>query len=269
MVQTIAAQAIQQELPFEHAWNFFLDNGTWAENPEDYLNVMKKLCNVSTIQDFWRYLNGMKQSMFKIMSQASPEFSLRMFRSDTKPIWEDTRNHYGGRWVISCSTLDTVSIWSLWQEMLMSVAGESFCRNEAVCGCVLYFRSNGRKEIHLWVDSIPADLECEKQFLSNLLSIGTLHFRAHDKNLAKVDTRHSKSVMYTHQEVPVAGTSPIISLKPQTFARSSTSSPLSLSPQTSPALSPQTTPSLSPQTRPSQAAPVFSIRMLSSLVPCN
>jgi len=266
MVQTVAVTETlrQEELPFENQWNYFLDNGAWVENPDDYLKVMKKLCSVSTIQDFWRYLNGMKQSMFKIMSQASPEFSLRMFRSDTKPIWEDTRNTFGGRWVIHCSTLDHVSIWSLWQEMLMCVAGESFCRKDAVCGCVLYFRSNGRKELHLWVDSIPADFEREKQFLSSLLSTDALHFRAHDKTVAKIDSRAVRTILSVHPEEPsVAVKSSFISLKPHTFRRESQSTP-PLSPQTSPSLSPQTTPSLSPQT-----TPAFSIRMLSPLVPCS
>lgn len=281
----------EKAIPLEQTWNYFLDNGSWAPNPEDYLTVMTKLGSVSTVQDFWRYMNSMEGSMQKILSQQAPVFSLRAFRSDVKPIWEDKHNTHGGKWVVPCSTMDSAAFWALWVEVLMCVVGESFNRKGAVCGVVMSSRKNGKKEIQIWTDSIPADMDHEKNFLTKLLKTSDVYYRSHDSSLARVDTRQNNSPtpstiaeepsmwnqQWTQQQSRpkttflTAPLKRVISLSPQTSC------------QTSPAVSPPSSPesscrssrsssssfssasssvSLSPQTTPS-----FSIRMLTKLAP--
>lgn len=96
---------------------------------------------------------------------------------------------FGGKWVVSCSKNSSDQIWEQWVEVGMCVIGESFCRDGAMCGAVLSFRSKGRKEIHIWVDTVPANIEDERLFLKGLLGVDSAQFRAHDKGIAKVDKR--------------------------------------------------------------------------------
>lgn len=244
MVYSTAAEA-NMEIPLEHKWDFFLDNGGWATDG-DYLSVMKRLGTVGSIQQFWNHHNGMQQSMVKICSQPSL-FSLRLFRNDIKPIWEDESNRCGGKWVIPCSTMEPFALWALWQEVLMCAVGGTFARKGAVCGCILSYRKNGRKEIHIWVDRTPADLIGERSFVQELFRFQALpFFRAHDRNCAKVDTRSSccsvvsedsdeeraRSARTSRSASPTRET---IRLSPQTSANSSPSNtPVRLSPQVSP-----------------------------------
>ena len=105
----------------EQKWDFFLDNGgaNWSSNSEVYLRTMKKLCRVDTVQSFWTYMNGMEKNLLKICTQPNPTFTLRMFRSDIRPIWEDKANKHGGKWVVTCSKLDPTVIWGIWQELYL------------------------------------------------------------------------------------------------------------------------------------------------------
>lgn len=253
-----------EQLPFEHQWNYYLDNGSWAEKPEDYLTVMTKLCTVATIQQFWQYMNGMQQSMLKILDQASPVFSLRMFRSDVKPIWEDKHNTHGGKWIIPLATTTPESFWKMWEELTMCVVGESFCRKSSVCGVVLSGRP-GRKNIEVWTDSTPTDIETEKQFLQKLLGTASLWFKAHDTTLARVDVRAAVEpcaavlrLIKIDEDPSAAATATTWSRASRTSSVSSTSStssaPVCLSPQSfslSPQTSAKTSPSSSSKTSPS------------------
>lgn len=278
----VAADVLNEQLPFENKWNYFLDNGSWAENPEDYLTVMTKLCTVATIQQFWQYMNSMQQSMLKILSQASPVFSLRMFRSDVKPIWEDKRNVHGGKWILPLNNMSSEVFWSHFQELAMCVVGEAFCRKSTICGVVLSGRAGGRKQLELWTDSSPVEMEEEKKFLVKLLSVEALWFRPHDASLAKADSRaaevrvaptnrlnkiaesESEARWCRSRSSSLSSTSSLspqnriqnreFSLSPQTSAKTSPSS----STKTSPCISPLATQrhvSLKPQTQ-------FSIRVL-------
>jgi len=232
----VNTQTIDEPILLNKQWEFFLDNGSWAENPDEYLTVMKRLCTVSSIQNFWTYVNWMKQTMMKVCTpEATDKFSLRMFRSGVRPIWEDQNNRYGGKWIIPFrdENMDSHDMWVRWQEVLMCLVGGTFCRDNAICGCVLAAKANGRKEIQIWVDSCPADLESEKRFLMRLCSVDDLWFRKHEINLARVDTRsRANSINSIPEENPqiTAGSSfrptqhktqykaptPILSLAPQT-----------------------------------------------------
>lgn len=278
----------EKSIPLEQTWNYFLDNGSWPA-------VMTKLGSVSTVQDFWRYMNSMEGSMHKILSQQAPVFSLRAFRSAVQPIWEDKHNTHGGKWIIPCSTLGSSVFWALWVEVLMCVVGESFNRKGAVCGVVMSTRKNGKKEIQIWTDSIPSDMEGEKNFLVKLLNTTEVYFRSHDSDMARIDTRQNSSPVVSRIAEDLAPSTTAWNTqwthaqqsRPKTtFLTAPLKKVISLSPQTScqtsPAVSPPSSPessyrssscsvsstsssvSLSPQTTPS-----FSIRMLTKLAPAT
>lgn len=255
-----------EQHPFLHRWDFLLDDGGWSEDGSN----MKKLCSVATIEEFWPYMNSMQMSMLKICQQENPLFSLRMFRSDIKPVWEDSHNKYGGKWVIPCTDMSAQDILAKYTEVVMNLVGESFCRKGAACGVILAFRKNGRKEIHIWVDTVPADKEQEGAFLKSLLRLdGFINFRPHDWNIAKVDTFRPRSgSILSDVSEEAAPSSPqfsqstlaaktcitlapkTVSLTPHTIrilAAPQPAAKFSLSPQTSRSNSP-TRISLSPQT---------------------
>jgi len=175
-------------MPLRKEWDFFLDNGVWGEG--DWSEQMKKLCRVGSVLDFWSYVNPMEESYHKICKRDKPIFTLRVFQKGVAPVFEDRANKHGGKWVISCKKLDFDKIWERWLEMLMCLVGEQYCRKDAVTGIVLAFRKQGRREIHVWVDTIPSDVERERKFLNTVLLAESVQFRCHDKGMAKVDKKH-------------------------------------------------------------------------------
>jgi len=60
---------------------------------------MVKLGNFSCVQDFWRYFNALDDHLSEDAPLLPEKFTLRLFKSHIRPVWEHPYNIDGGQWV--------------------------------------------------------------------------------------------------------------------------------------------------------------------------
>ena len=96
----------------------------------------------SYVEDFWAVYNHIE-----LASRLAASCDYSVFKNGVKPMWEDSHNSSGGRWVINLdkklrlSTLDNI-----WIEVLMSMIGESFGEDGTIVnGAVVSIRNRGDK----------------------------------------------------------------------------------------------------------------------------
>uniref|UniRef100_F6VMH3 Eukaryotic translation initiation factor 4E family member 1B n=1 Tax=Monodelphis domestica TaxID=13616 RepID=F6VMH3_MONDO len=87
----------------------------------------------------------------KLASKLSSGCDYALFKDGIEPMWEDSRNKHGGRWLVSLAKQQRQSnLDRLWLETLLCLIGEAFEEySEEVCGVVLNVRTKGDK-IAIW-----------------------------------------------------------------------------------------------------------------------
>lgn len=72
-----------------------------------------------------------------------------LFKKGIKPLWEDTANAQGGKWIINIKTGDKFNLDNSWENLVLSVIGETLDNNEEICGVVISRRKMGDR-IAVW-----------------------------------------------------------------------------------------------------------------------
>ncbi|KAM4819589.1 eukaryotic translation initiation factor 4E type 1B [Thomomys bottae] len=138
-------------------WFFKNDRGrAWQDN-------LHQVIMIDTVEDFW----GM-YSHIQLASKLSPGCDYALFKDGIEPMWEDSRNKRGGRWLVSLAKQQRHSeLDRLWLETLLCLIGDSFKEhNREVCGAVVNIRPKGDK-IAVWTS------DSENQ--SSVLHIGQVY----------------------------------------------------------------------------------------------
>ena len=75
-----------------------------------------------------------------------------LFKAGIKPMWEDTRNCQGGRWLINLDKKQrTLNLDNFWLEVMLCLIGEAFGdHGRLVNGAVVSVRNKGDK-IGIWL----------------------------------------------------------------------------------------------------------------------
>ncbi|XP_008253670.3 eukaryotic translation initiation factor 4E type 1B [Oryctolagus cuniculus] len=104
----------------------------------------------------------------QLASKLSSGCDYALFKDGIEPMWEDSKNKRGGRWLISLAKQQRHSeLDRLWLETLLCLIGESFAEHSReVCGAVLNVRTKGDK-IAVWTR------EAENQ--AGVLHIGRIY----------------------------------------------------------------------------------------------
>lgn len=106
---------------------------------------MKKLCEFSTVEDFWRYFNHIpkpsevftdESGCEKRVEPVTPEgdgssgggkvvkeFSL--FKKGIEPEWEDPNNQIGGEWFCRQQPMESAQLDMYWQNLVLGVIGNT------------------------------------------------------------------------------------------------------------------------------------------------
>lgn len=126
--------------PLKHTWVIWYRPPT-SKNT-DYEKSMKPLCKIRTAQEFWRVYSHLKRP------SALPSVSdYHFFRDGIRPVWEDSENKKGGKWILR---LKKGVADRYWEELLMGMVGDQFAEaGEEVCGAVLSVRG-GEDVFSVW-----------------------------------------------------------------------------------------------------------------------
>lgn len=104
------------------------------ETEEDYQAYIKTIGDISTVEDFWVVYTHLKRPNDVI---ATSLFQYQLFRKGIQPLWDDTHNVDGGKWMVKCKKEFSSR---LWEDLLLAFIGDSFELGDEICGVVLSIR---------------------------------------------------------------------------------------------------------------------------------
>uniref|UniRef100_A0A672U9C6 Eukaryotic translation initiation factor 4E family member 1B n=1 Tax=Strigops habroptila TaxID=2489341 RepID=A0A672U9C6_STRHB len=127
-------------LPRWALWFFKNDKSKmWQEN-------LRLITKFSTVEDFWALYSHIQPA-----SKLSSGCDYSLFKDGIEPMWEDSQNKRGGRWLITLAKQQRhTELDRFWLETLMCLVGEMFDDySDEVCGAVINIRTKGDK-IAIW-----------------------------------------------------------------------------------------------------------------------
>lgn len=133
--------------PLQNIWSlwFYKNDRTksWEEN-------LMEITSFDTVEDFWALYNHIE-----VVSKLPPGCDYALFKQGIKPMWEDSRNKQGGRWLMNVSKSQRNSdLNNYWLEILLCMIGEAFDEySDDICGAVVQIRNKGDK-LGLWTADI-------------------------------------------------------------------------------------------------------------------
>ncbi|KAJ0079065.1 hypothetical protein Patl1_22918 [Pistacia atlantica] len=116
-----------------------LSFGTLVEHPGFELKLhmkttLKKIVDFSTVEGFWVcYCHLARPS-----SLPSPT-DLHLFKEGIRPLWEDSANCNGGKWIIR---FKKVVSGRFWEDLVLALVGDQLDYGDNICGAVLSIRFN-------------------------------------------------------------------------------------------------------------------------------
>ncbi|CAA6667306.1 unnamed protein product [Spirodela intermedia] len=99
-----------------------------------YEDNIKKIVDFSTVEGFWVcYCHLARPS-----SLPSPT-DLHLFKEGIRPLWEDSANCNGGKWIIRFKKAVSGRFW---EDLAMALVGDQLDFGDNICGAVLSIRFN-------------------------------------------------------------------------------------------------------------------------------
>ncbi|XP_077860505.1 eukaryotic translation initiation factor 4E type 1B [Macaca mulatta] len=129
--------------PLQNRWALWFFKNDRSRAWQDNLHLVTK---VDSVEDFWALY-----SHIQLASKLSSGCDYALFKDGIEPMWEDSRNKRGGRWLVSLAKQQRhIELDRLWLETLLCLIGESFEEHSReVCGAVVNIRTKGDK-IAVW-----------------------------------------------------------------------------------------------------------------------
>lgn len=119
--------AVEQESavvkhPLQNNWRLWY----WKNQPgQDWKQSLLKVAKFNTVEDFWALYNHIEQASNLV---SGSDYCL--FKDDIEPMWEDSANRKGGRWLFTLmkgpAAKSSASVDELWLEVLLCLIGEAF-----------------------------------------------------------------------------------------------------------------------------------------------
>ncbi|KAF0883543.1 I4E1B factor, partial [Crocuta crocuta] len=137
-------QRVKLELhPLLNRWALWFFKNDRSRAWQDNLHLVTKF---DTVEDFWAMY-----SHIQLASKLSSGCDYALFKDGIEPMWEDSRNKRGGRWLVSLAKQQRhIELDRLWLETLLCLIGESFEEHSReVCGAVVNIRTKADK-IAVW-----------------------------------------------------------------------------------------------------------------------
>lgn len=142
-MKALAKIAQEHKLPIDDlhclqtSWSLWLYTNNKSKAWEDNL---QHVISFRTVEEFWAVYNHIEMAS---RLQAGLDYAL--FRSGTRPAWEDTANKTGGRWIVNLNSRNyrKTHLDRLWLEVMLLIIGEDFDTTEEsslVVGAVVSIR---------------------------------------------------------------------------------------------------------------------------------
>ncbi|KAJ6360130.1 hypothetical protein OIU77_004193 [Salix suchowensis] len=121
--------------PLKHKFIFWYTRRTpGVRTQTSYEDNIKKIVEFSTVEGFWVcYCHLARPSLLP-----SPT-DLHLFKEGIRPLWEDSANCNGGKWIIR---FKKVVSGRFWEDLVLALVGDQLDYSDDICGAVLSIRYN-------------------------------------------------------------------------------------------------------------------------------
>ncbi|GLT62900.1 hypothetical protein SLA2020_355020 [Shorea laevis] len=120
--------------PLKHKYVFWYTRRTPGSRQTSYEDNIKQIVDFSTVEGFWVcYCHLARPS-----SLPSPT-DLHLFKEGIRPLWEDSANSKGGKWIIR---FKKVVSGRFWEDLVLALVGDQLDYGDNICGAVLSIRFN-------------------------------------------------------------------------------------------------------------------------------
>lgn len=110
-------------------------------DPEDYALFVQPVASFNSVETFWHTYRHIKRP-----SDISEKVDFHLFKKGIKPVWEDTANCKGGKWILR---LKKGLSSRYFENLILAMIGEQFLVGEEICGAVCSVR-NQEDILSLW-----------------------------------------------------------------------------------------------------------------------
>ncbi|GIY53918.1 eukaryotic translation initiation factor 4E-1A [Caerostris darwini] len=133
--------------PLQNMWSLWFYRNDRSKSWEE--NLME-IITIDTVEDFWSLYNHLE-----VVSKIPIGCDYALFKHGIKPMWEDSRNKKGGRWLLNVQKSQrNTDLNNYWLEVLLCLIGEAFKEHsEEICGAVAQIRNKGDK-IAVWTADV-------------------------------------------------------------------------------------------------------------------
>ncbi|KAL3534027.1 hypothetical protein ACH5RR_007548 [Cinchona calisaya] len=121
--------------PLKHKFIFWYTRRTpGVRTQASYEDNIKKIVDFSTVEGFWvSYCH-----LARPASLPSPT-DLHLFKEGIRPLWEDSANCNGGKWIIRFKKAVSGRFW---EDLVLALVGDQLDYGDNICGAVLSIRFN-------------------------------------------------------------------------------------------------------------------------------
>eukprot|EP00808_Paulinella_micropora_P011370 g15837.t1 len=128
--QDLQHKMAQRSHPLSTNFTFWSLNKKAAAHAQgNYEDNVKRISSVNTVEQFWRVYSCLERP-----NSLPNGMEFHFFRDGITPLWEDTNNRNGGKWVVR---LKKGMASRCWEDTLLALIGEQFGLGDEICGAVV------------------------------------------------------------------------------------------------------------------------------------
>lgn len=120
------------EHPLQYNYGFWYSRKSQGSKTTSYDQNLKLIGTFASVEQFWRYYCHIARP-----SDLTGHTDYHLFKDGIRPIWEDSANKSGGKWIIR---LKKGLASRCWENLILAMLGEQFMVGEEICGAVISIR---------------------------------------------------------------------------------------------------------------------------------
>jgi len=166
---------------------------------EDFLQMKSSF---ATKEEFWRSYNEENGFEFGLLGSY---LNYCVFKGGIKPVWEDSANRSGGRWVMQFKRKSDwkhiIQLNEIWLKVLLAITvneGPFSEYMDEICGMVLMIRYNVNK-IAVWTqnaDNTLINLKIGQLLKSSTGFTGRMYYTSHDSSVQKIVVKREQKINF-------------------------------------------------------------------------
>ncbi|EWC48488.1 hypothetical protein DRE_07750 [Drechslerella stenobrocha 248] len=156
---------------------------------QDYEKSTQKIAAFSTVEEFWMVYSHLRKP------RSLPHVSdYHLFKQGIRPVWEDSENRKGGKWIIRLKKGVSTRYW---EDLVLAIIGDQFGETgEDICGAVLSIR-NAEDVLSIWTRVNNATTLKIRETIKRVLALPVetiILFKTHDESIAHERNIHQNQV---------------------------------------------------------------------------